>query len=65
MPLDLNSDVVDLTAALVDLPSESLDEQLIADESAQAFALLEAPPTAMAHTTRLRGLMTAAIQRSA
>ena len=32
MPLDLHADVVDLTAALVDLPSESLDEQLIADE---------------------------------
>lgn len=32
MPLDLDADVVDLTAALVDLPSESLDEQLIADE---------------------------------
>lgn len=32
MPLDLDADVVDLTAALVDLPSESLDEQRIADE---------------------------------
>ena len=29
--LDLNTDVVSLTAALVDLPSESLSEQLIAD----------------------------------
>ena len=63
----------DLTAEQIDRMSGILRttgalarvEQLIADESAQAFALLEAPPTAMAHTTRLRGLMTAAIQRSA
>ena len=37
MALDLNSDVVDLTAALVDLPSESLDEQLIADQVESAL----------------------------
>ena len=29
--LDLNADVVSLTAALVDIPSESLDEEVIAD----------------------------------
>lgn len=40
MPLDLKSDVVDLTAALVDLPSESLDEQLIADEVETALRSL-------------------------
>ncbi|HZI45473.1 MAG TPA: succinyl-diaminopimelate desuccinylase, partial [Ilumatobacter sp.] len=32
MPLDLNTDVVTLTAALVDIASESLDEQQIADD---------------------------------
>ncbi|MFT4298565.1 MAG: succinyl-diaminopimelate desuccinylase [Aeromicrobium sp.] len=32
MPLDLTADVVTLTAALVDIPSESLAEQRIADE---------------------------------
>ena len=32
MPLDLNADVVTLTAALVDIASESLDEQQIADD---------------------------------
>ena len=40
MALDLSSDVVDLTAALVDLPSESLDEQLIADEVEAALRRL-------------------------
>ena len=40
MALDLSSDVVDLTAALVDLPSESLDEQLIADEVEMALRRL-------------------------
>ncbi|MEG9226715.1 succinyl-diaminopimelate desuccinylase [Aeromicrobium sp. Sec7.5] len=40
MPLDLDADVVDLTAALVDLPSESLDEQLIADEVEAALRAL-------------------------
>lgn len=40
MALDLNSDVVDLTAALVDLPSESLHEQLIADQVEEALRAL-------------------------
>lgn len=47
MALDLSSDVVDLTAALVDLPSESLDEQLIADE-------VEAALRALGHLTVVR-----------
>lgn len=47
MALDLSSDVVDLTAALVDLPSESLDEQLIADE-------VEAALRGLGHLTVVR-----------
>lgn len=40
-------------------------ERLIADEADQAFALLESPPVGVADTSRLRRLMTAAVQRSA
>ncbi|WP_332645139.1 succinyl-diaminopimelate desuccinylase [Aeromicrobium sp.] len=42
MPLDLNTDVVTLTAALVDIASESLDEKQIADD-------VEAALTSAAH----------------
>lgn len=38
MPLDLNTDVVSLTAALVDIASESLDEQQIADDVEAALS---------------------------
>lgn len=41
MPLDLTADVVDLTAALVDIESVSRDEQRIVDEIADALALLD------------------------
>ena len=44
MPLDLNTDVVTLTAALVDIASESLDEQQIADD-------VEAALTGLSHLT--------------
>ncbi len=37
MPLDLKTDVVTLTAALVDISSESLDEQQIADDVESAL----------------------------
>ncbi|GAA1751722.1 succinyl-diaminopimelate desuccinylase [Aeromicrobium alkaliterrae] len=40
MALDLTADVVDLTAALVDLPSESLHEQQIADDVEAALRAL-------------------------
>lgn len=39
MPIDLNADVVTLTAALVDIASESLDEQQIADDVEAALAV--------------------------
>jgi len=38
--LDLNADVVSLTAALVDIPSESLDEEVIADAVETALRAL-------------------------
>ncbi|MEU6575909.1 succinyl-diaminopimelate desuccinylase [Streptomyces sp. NPDC046805] len=40
-PLDLTADVVDLTRALVDLPSESGDEARIADAVARALSALD------------------------
>ena len=39
--LDLGADVVNLTAALVDIPSESRHEQRIADEVEAALRLLD------------------------
>lgn len=47
MPLDLTTDVVTLTAALVDAPSESLHEQALADD-------VEAALSALNHLTVVR-----------
>ncbi len=41
MPLDLTADVVTLTAALVDAPSESLHEQALADDVETALSALD------------------------